>query len=382
MLTRARACYNRLVRRGRASHISAWVAAWLCLLVASGCLGYRLTPGEVVQLAQGALESAPVCRSLLELEIDTDLLKDSVTLQLWEERPLHFKIEVLAAVNPQLEGLAYTTDGLQSTSYLPHENQVLVGPADQVKLPLVIERVLRSRLAWLQGADPQNARLVAREREGGLVLYRIEIPLAEGGYAEYSIDARQWWVRKVDYQDSSLGQGRIEVREIECYEQTPGGTFELDLPEGVPVQQVEIVRSQSLTIKQAQIQVSFPLRTPAYLPEGTEFAVAYQLDRNVALVYTGEHSFTLVQGPGIGQVPQEGATTIALRGRQATLIPDPEHAGVVLTWREDDLQFSISGSLEPSEIIRLAESLELAFKDAPESGAPASGAIDSDGVAP
>ena len=101
----------------------------------------------------------------------------------------------------------------------------------------------------------------------------------------------------------------------------------------------------------------------------------------MALVYTGEHSFTLVQGPGIGQVPQEGATTIAVRGRQATLVPDPEHAGMVLIWREDELQFSISGSMEKQEIIRLAESLELAFKSTPESGAPDSG-VDTGKAAP
>jgi len=346
-----------------------------------------LTPGEVVQLAQGALEKSPICRSVLELEIDTDLLKDSVTLELWEERPSRFKIEVLAAVNPQLDGLAFATDGQQSTSYSPQDQRVLVGPADQVKLPLVVETVLRSRIAWLEDADPQSTRLVAREREGGLVVYKIEVPLAQGGYAEYAIDARQWWVRQVEYQDVHLGQGRIRAREIECYEQAPDGTFDLDLPAGIPVEHVEAVKSQPLTLKEAQKEVSFPLRTPAYLPPGTEFAVAYQLDKNVALVYTGEHSFTLVQGPGIGQVPQEGATTLSLRGQQATLIPDAEHAGMVLTWREDELQFSISGSLEQSEIVRLAESLELAFQDAPEAGAPVAGtpvpgSADSEKAAP
>jgi hypothetical protein len=341
----------------------------LCLLGGSGCLGYRLTAAEVVQLAQTAQEKAPTCRSVLELEIDTDLLKDSVTLQLWEERPSRFKIQVLSTVNPQLEGLMFTTDGQQSTSYSTQANRVLVGPADRVKLPLVIETVLRSRIAWLKDADPESARLVALEREGGLVVYRVEVPLQHGGYARYAIDARQWWVRQVDYQDAYLRQGRIHVREIECSERMPEGTFDLQLPNGVPVQQVEIEKSRPLTIKEAQLEVPFPLRTPAYLPAGTRFAVAYKLDKNVALVYTGEHTFTLVQGPGIGQVPQEGATTILLRGQQATLIPDPDHAGMVLTWREDELQFSISGSLEKSEIIRLAESLELALKATPEAGA-------------
>jgi hypothetical protein len=323
----------------------------------------------VIQLAQGALQEASICHSVLELEIDTDLLKDSVTLELWEQRPSQFKIEVSTAVNPQLDGLAFTTDGQQSMSYSPHANRVLVGPADRVRLPLVLETLLRSRIAWLENADPASARLIARERDDGLVVYRVEVPLAQDGFAQYTIDARQWWVRQIDYQDAYLGQGRIAVRETECFEQADGALFELDLPAGVPVQQVEIEKSQPLTLKEAQMEVPFPLRTPTYLPEGTRFTVAYQLDKNVALVYTGEHSFTLVQGPGIGQVPQEGATTIVLRGQQATLIPDPEHAGMVLTWREDELQFSISGALEQSEIIRLAESLELAFQAASEENA-------------
>jgi hypothetical protein len=248
-------------------------------------------------------------------------------------------------------------------SYLPHANRVLVGPADRVKLPLVIETVLRSRVAWLEDADPQSARLIARERDGGLVVYRIELPLANGGAVQYTIDAHQWWVRQVEYQDAYLGQGRIVTREIECFERAEEAQFELDLPAGVPVQQVEIEKSQPLTLQEAQLAVPFPLQTPSYLPPGTRFTVAYQLDKNIALVYTGEHSFTLVQGPGIGQVPQEGAETILLRGQQAMLIPDPEHAGMVLTWREDDLQFSISGSLVRTEIMRLAESLEPAFQN-------------------
>ena len=156
---------------------------------------------------------------------------------------------------------------------------------------------------------------------------------------------------------------------LECFERAPDGAFDLNLPEGVLVEQVEIETSQFSTIKEAQLEVPFPLRTPSQLPAGTAFSVAYKLDSNLALVYTGERSFTLVQGPGIGQVPQVGAMTISVRGQQATLIPDPEHAGMVLTWREDELQFSISGSLERSEIVQLAESLELASGASPEAEA-------------
>jgi hypothetical protein len=339
------------------------------LLWASGCLGYRLTPAEVAQLAQTALKTATVCRSVLDLEIDTDLLKDSVTLQLWEERPDRFKVEVLSALNPQLADLVFVTDGQQSKSFSPQANRVLVGPADRVKLPLVIETVLRSRIVWLESADPTQARLIARERDRGMVVYRIQLPLPQAGYVQYAIDARQWWVRQVDYQDTYLGKGRVGVREIACVDRMADTVFDIVAPDGVPVLQVQAAKDRPLTIKEAQMGVPFPLRTPTYLPPGTRFAMAYQLDKNVALVYTGECSFTLVQGPGIGQAPREGATFVTLRGQQATLIPDPGHSGMVLTWREDELQFSISGSLQQPEIIRLAESLEPAIESAvPEPG--------------
>jgi len=62
-------------------------------------------------------------------------------------------------------------------------------------------------------------------------------------------------------------------------------------------------------------------------------------------------------------VPEEKATPIPLRGRQAMMISDVEHGGTVLTWREANLQFSIAGALEPDEIVRIAESLDLASKN-------------------
>jgi hypothetical protein len=343
---------------------SAWLFLGLCLLCLGGCLGYRLTPAEVVEHTQAVLNEGSACHSVLELEIDTDMLRDSVSLEIWEQTSEKYKIEVRSAVNPQLQGLAFTTDGKQSMSYSPHTGQALIGPADRVRLPLVLETLLRSRLNWVRNADPDTARLVAREREEGLVVYRVQIPLPEGGQAQYAIDARQWWVRQVEYQDAYLGRGQVSVREMECFAELPDASLALDLAEGVPIKEVAIEESWPLTIAEAQMAVAFPLHIPAYLPSGTDFTVAYQLEKNLALVYGGEHPFTLVQGPGMAQVLQENATTVPLRGVQATLISDTEHGGMVLTWREDDLQFSISGSLQQPEIIRIAESLELASKNA------------------
>ncbi len=342
---------------------STWIALGLCSVLICGCLGYRLTPAEVVQNTQEALKEMGACRSVLDLEIDTDLLKDSVSLELWEQNPGHLKIQVLSAVNPQLAGLVFTTDGEQSMYYSAHANQVLVGPADRVKLPSILEALIESRRAWVQSADPDQARIVAREREEGLVVYQVQIPIEGTGYAQYVVDARHWWVREVSYSDEYLGEGRIQVREIECFAELPAVRFELDIPAGVPISEIGVADNRPLSIAEAQMAVDFPLRTPVYLPAGTQFSVAYRLDKNVAMAYTGERSFTLVQGEDIGRIPEEKATPIPLRGRQAMMISDVEHGGVVLTWREGGLQFSIAGVLEPDEIVRIAESLDLASKN-------------------
>jgi hypothetical protein len=361
---------HRLARgrgSGRVRRARAGLVLGMCLLGAIGCLEHRLTAAEVVRQTQASLDEMSACHSILDLDIDTDLLKDSISLEVWEQRPAALKVQVLSAVNPQLQGMAFTTDGQRSTSYSPHANQALIGPANRVKMPLVLERLLEVRIDWIRLADPEEAEIAAKKREGGLVMYEVRIPLSAAGYAQYAVDARQWWVRKITYEDEYLGKGQIDVRKVECFPELAATQFALDIPGGVPITEVSIEDSRPLTMEEAQMAVPFPLRTPLYLPEGTRFTVAYQLDKNVALVYAGERPFTLVQGPGIGQVPQEQATPVPLRGQQAMAISDAEREGWVLTWREDGLQFSIAGSLEQQEIIRIAESLDLAFKSTEES---------------
>ncbi len=343
----------------------AWIVIVVGVLLAGGCLTHRLSAVEVARRAQGALREASACHYTLDIELNTDLLKDSLTVEVWARYPDHYKVKVHSADSPQLRGLAFTTDGVQSKLYTPNTNEVVIGPAESVRLPSVIDSLIHAPREWLLNANPEQARLLAREREDGLVVYKVELPLGTGGRARYWIDVRHWLVRRVIYQDEYLGTGVIRVQDITCYGDTPppGGTlsdeqFELEIPEGVPITELKLKEHRPLTLEEAQMAVSFPLRTPTYLPPNTRFAAAYQLDKNMALFYDGQHAFTLVQGPHIGPVPQEGTETLHLRGRQATLVQDEEHNGLLLTWREGDLQFSLAGSLEREEAIRIAESLQ------------------------
>lgn len=199
-----------------------------------------MTGVEVVNLAQQALSEAATCHLVLDIELNTDLLKDSLAIEVWEESPDRLKVVVLEAENPQLRQLAFTTDGTQSVSYVPHSNEVTVGPADQVGLPSVLEVLVRARRDWILAADAYLARVVAIERQDGLVQYRVEMPLGESGLIQYWVDARDWFVRRIEYEDSYLGEGAVRVREIECMADLPDAAFELDLPDGVPINEVAV----------------------------------------------------------------------------------------------------------------------------------------------
>jgi hypothetical protein len=171
------------------------------------------------------------------------------------------------------------------------------------------------------------------------------------------------------------------VRDLDCSADAASAlsseALVLDIPDGVPIKEVTVEDNRPLSLEEAQLAVSFPLRTPSYLPEDTRFSVAYQLDKNLALVYVGKHTFTLMQGPEILGVPQENANPVMLRGQQGMVVQDRQHGGLVLVWQEDGLQFSIAGSMDQDEAVRIAESMTLTFKGASVSGAE--GASDDQG---
>lgn len=350
-MTRARTTFYTFLNR--------IVALGLCSFLLAGCLSQRLTAAQVIQNARQAIGEMRACHTTLRIEIKTDMFNDSLTIETWEKQPERFKMLVLSANTLQLHGMVFTTDGTTSISYSPHTNTATIGPADMIHMPKVLEEVSRARREWIQDVDLEQARLESRVRENGLMVYKVGIPIGQDGHAQYTIDVQQWWVRQVIYDDTYLGTGVISLDKIDCFDDLDDTVFAPNIPDGTTMDEVQITENQGFkSIDVAQTKVGFRLRKPTYEPQGTDFVMAYQLDKNMALIYGGEHSFTLVQGPHIGTIPQENVALIPLRGRQATLIQDRERDGLVLIWREDELQFSISGSLNLNEILQIAESIE------------------------
>ena len=209
------------------------------LLVLSACLRQRMTGEQVLTQAQRSLRQSRGQHAVLEIEVDTDLIKDTLVVELWEEPPASVRLTVLESANPQLRGLEFATDGTQSKSYLPHANAVIVGPSEDVRLPSVLETPVRARSDWILETEAGAARVVGVERNAGLVLYHIQADVGDDREAvEFWIDARDWLVRRVAYADTYLGSATIVVRDLQLVGDVPETRFELDMPDGVPVTEV------------------------------------------------------------------------------------------------------------------------------------------------
>jgi hypothetical protein len=334
-----------------------WLVLGVCAVV-TACASHRLTGAEVVHLAQAAADASGACHAVLDIEIDTDLVKDTLVVELWEDPPERLKLVVLQAQSAQLQRLAYATSGEQCILYSPHAGVVTVGVSGLVRLPAVLEPVVLARRAWVSAADAEHARVVNVEREDGLVLYQVEVPSDRGDPTRFWFDARDWLVRKMSYKDDYLGTGTIRVRELQTFELLPDAAFELNLPEDVPVVGQPGEEERFRTAREAQTAVNYRVRAPAYTPPSTELDHGYQVDQDVALVYSGEHPFTLLQGPTVRHSVEMVGAEVSLRGHDAVLGRDEAGGRLVLAWSEGDLRFSIAGALSREELIRIAESLE------------------------
>ncbi|MFN2132006.1 MAG: LolA family protein [Anaerolineae bacterium] len=211
-----------------------YILLGLCMLLVS-CLRERMTGEQVIALAQQSLRQEEGLHALLDIQVDTDLIKDTLSVELWEEPPQRLKLVVLESGNPQLRGLAFTTDGSQSKSYLPHANTVTEGPATSVKLPSVLETPVEARREWILEADAENSRVIGVERDSGRVLYHVQAAVGTLDAVQFWIDAREWLVWRVTYEDTYLGNGTIALREVQLVDDVPDSSFELNVPSGVPV---------------------------------------------------------------------------------------------------------------------------------------------------
>ena len=128
---------------------------------------------------------------------------------------------------------------------------------------------------------------------------------------------------------------------------------------------------QTVSWDEAQAAADFPLRQPAYLPEGTELTRVELVsvpdgegeieERGVVLWYVvGDSELVLEQWPAFPEVlpPPPGVTAVTVNGAPAWTAWTVSDENTILTWQTAEARYNLNGYLPLEEMLKIAESLE------------------------
>lgn len=198
---------------------------------------------------------------------------------------------------------------------------------------------------------------------------------------EVWLDNRNWVPLKIEtYQNGELVMS-MEYRDIEFNVDIPNSTFEFEIPEGATVESTdETAAPETMTIEEAQTEVSFGIKEPAYLPPGYEMervmvTPVSASEGGVILVYanaTDENmpssQLTMVQliesvydeSTEPPMSPEGDNETITVGdGYDCTMttMETPFGKTVVLQWNDGACDYMLASSLDRKEMIDIANSI-------------------------
>ena len=337
-------------------------ALGLLILGLANCNGIQgPSPDEIVRQMQGAAGGAGGHHLLLDVIPDATVWPNTLTVEVWEKGADRWRMVVRQASGVPWAGMIMVVNGSRAWLYDPGRQEVTVGTPDTVRLP-VVQDVVLSAQELIRTADASHAQLLGSEQLDGGQAYKLGLALPDGGQATIWVDDQTWMARKVVFNSDTLGYGTVVIRAFETNVDIPDSLFDLAVPEGTHVVDLNAAETPSpspaLSLEEVRQRVTFPVLAPTYLPPGTALTYMALVDGAVALTYgPAPNAFTLVQGLSVGPLPAlDTARTVTLRGRQGILIIE-EGQGLFLTWEENGVNISIAGPLPEAEALHIAEAL-------------------------
>ena len=347
-------------------------------LLLTGC-GQRITAEQIVAKMRETAESTVDAHAVVKVDMNAMGVDLAVTAEMWEKSPNSVRAEVIDASEPDLKGMTLVTDGQQAWFYDPAHNQVEVGAAGEMDMPLPQELLTSMQGVIQQVLDASNVELVGEEAVAGHDAYKLTFSPKEGssqqifpgnGIATVWVDQERWITLKATYEASSLGQGTIEVLSYELNPGVPDSRFHLEIPEGAKVFEVQAEEPVPLTLDEAKTQAAaegYTLLVPGYVPEGTTLIEVFKTGGTIILRY--DHSpqvaYTIMQGYKLPEgyelshlslLGEPKQTTI--RGQEATAIAEEASGNTFLYWTENGAAMAVAGSISLEEALKVAESLQ------------------------
>ncbi|MEA3323592.1 MAG: outer-membrane lipoprotein carrier protein LolA [Euryarchaeota archaeon] len=195
------------------------------------------------------------------------------------------------------------------------------------------------------------------------------------------LDKWNWMLLKIEtYQNDELVTS-MEYQNVEFNVDIPNSTFEFEIPEGATVESTDKAGApETMTLEEAQDEVLFNIKEPAYLPQGYEMESVMVTpvsasEDGVVLIYTNatdenmlSAQLTMVQL--VESVYNESAEPMAsLEGDNETItvgdgynctmttMETPFGKTIILQWNDGARDYMLAGSLDREEMINITNSI-------------------------
>lgn len=353
---------------GKIGFITMLAVLALAGLLSTAC-GQQITADDIVAKMKEVEATTTDAHAVLELYLNAQGTEQQQVIEFWEKKPAKFRAEVRESSEAELVGAVMVADGRQLWAYSPAENEVMVGQADEMKLPGPQEMIQEASNLIQQVMDASDATLLGEEEVAGHDTYKLELKAREGieepifpggGVATAWVDKERWIVLKATYTANGFGSGSLEVRQVEFNTGLDDSLFTFTPPPGAKVTDIQAQQPVHMTLAEAQAQADFTLLVPAYVPGGATLIDVFAVEGTFVLRYNHtDTSFTIVQGEEeVGEQPLGNATTVTVRDQAASLVTDETMGNTFLSWTENGVHISIAGHISQDEALEVAESLQ------------------------
>lgn len=363
-------------------------AVVLIAVLVSGFVLMQPTAEDILIQTLETMETIDNAHGVVEINVDTVDKDEWATIEFWgrrgEDSPGAFRLVVLESSNEKFIDGTVVSDGENLWAYSPSEKKVYVGTVEEAIQIMADKRAEMEQFDKGEFDHPENAReavdllqeyfeialsnteFVADTAAQLLILNPIpeQMPAeyaAVGGQVNLWIDEVRNLPLAVELNGSSLGKGRITVKDLVINSDLDDGLFKFEPQEGVDIVTLADLEPKSTTLADATASAEFELLTPSETPDGATLVDVLEVNGAIVQRFTlpDGGSFSIAQGLTEETAkPSEKMQTVEVRGVTGSLFVAEDGSKVSLTWIDGDLFYMVGGDITSDQALMIAESLQ------------------------
>jgi len=290
---------------------------------------------------------------------------DATQMKIMTKMPDKTRSEIIEPA--ELAGTVMVRNGNTMWMYDPAKNQVtkMTLPEDE-GFEMDYTKIIKDLM------DENEISFKGNENLDGRSTYVIEATPKDESTREFFsktrvwVDRENWMLLGTEmYDQDGNSMVKVQYRDVTFNTGIPDSEFIFEIPEGAEVVETSLEERmpEKMTLEEARANLSFDVKTPSYLPDGYEFGYAMVLggeQETVSLQYTnGQERLHLSEWFSDDTEQPESKMgepeMVSINGA------DGEFTSMfgmnTLKWSADDISYSLSGTLDKEEMVKVAESM-------------------------